>query len=178
MKSKPVLFIYLLLFGCFSVHAQENMNQTIRGTVVDRETQIPLPGVNIVITDINPQQGTISDERGNFRFEKVPVGRHTLQASYVGYKTEVLDNIIANSAKEKILKIELEETVTELDEVVIKANIEKDKPINKMATISARSFTVEETSKYPGSYGDPARMAANYAGVMSVRDNRNDIIIR
>ncbi|PLX10568.1 MAG: TonB-dependent receptor, partial [Marinilabiliales bacterium] len=33
-------------------------------------------------------------------------------------------------------------------------------------------------NRYPGSYGDPARMSANYAGVMSVRDNRNDIIIR
>jgi len=178
MKSKPVLFIILLFFGYFSVHSQENMNQTIRGTAVDRETQIPLPGVNIVITDTDPQQGTITDDQGNFRFDKVSVGRHTIRASYIGYKTKVLDNININSAKEKIIKIELEESLTEIDEVVIKANIEKDKPINKMATISARSFTVEETSRYPGSYGDPARMAANYAGVMSVRDNRNDIIIR
>ena len=47
-----------------------------------------------------------------------------------------------------------------------------------MALVSARSFTIEETNKYAGSYGDPARMAANYAGVLSARDNRNDIVIR
>ena len=90
---------------------------------------------------------------------------------------EGLFNVL-DLAKEKIIKIELEESVTKIDEVVIKATIHKDKPMNKMATISARSFTIDETNRYPGSYGDPARMAANYAGVMSVRDNRNDIIIR
>jgi hypothetical protein len=47
-----------------------------------------------------------------------------------------------------------------------------------MALVSARSFTTEETGKYAGSYGDPARMAANYAGVFSTRDNRNDIVVR
>ena len=37
-------------------------------------------------------------------------------------------------------------------------------------------FTIDETSRYAGSYGDPARMATNYAGVVSTRDNRNDIV--
>lgn len=178
MRQKIFLFVSFFLIHTFSGYTQENMNQTLRGVVVDQETQIPIPGVNIVLTETDPQQGTISDENGYFRFENVRVGRQTIQASYIGYKTQIIDNLIISSAKEKIIKIELEESVTEIDEVVIKATIRKDKPMNKMATISARSFTIDETNKYPGSYGDPARMAANYAGVMSVRDNRNDIIIR
>lgn len=178
MKQKLLLLICLFSIPVLSGFAQNSLTQTLRGVVVDRETQIPLSGVNIILPNTSPQQGTISDENGTFRFDNAPVGRQTVQASYVGYKTQVLDNITISSAKEKILKIELEESVTELDEVVIKATVQKDKPINKMATVSARSFTVEETSRYPGSYDDPARMAANYAGVMSVRDNRNDIIIR
>lgn len=174
-------YLLLLLTNVFLVNpvfAQQNLKQTIRGVVVDKETQIPLPGVNIVITNTQPQKGTISDESGKFRFDNITVGRYSIQASYVGYKTQVLDNINLNSSKETILKIELEESVTSLDAVVVTATVRKDQPLNKMATVSARSFTVEETSRYPGSYGDPARMAANYAGVMSVRDNRNDIIIR
>lgn len=178
MKQKLLLLICLFSISVFSGFTQKNLTQTLRGVVVDRETQLPLSGVNIILPNTSPQQGTISDENGRFRFENAPVGRQTVQASYIGYKTQVIDNITISSAKEKILKIELEESVTELDEVVIKATVQKDKPINKMATVSARSFTVEETSRYPGSYDDPARMAANYAGVMSVRDNRNDIIIR
>ena len=178
MKQKILLLIFFLLISAFSCFSQENLKQTLRGVVVDRETQIPLPGVNIILPETSPQQGTISDEKGYFRFEEVLIGRQTIQASYIGYKTQIIDNIVISSAKEKIIKIELEESVTEIDEVVIKATIQKDKPLNKMATISARSFTVDETKRYPGSYGDPARMAANYAGVMSVRDNRNDIVIR
>jgi len=178
MKQHVLLLLFFsFVFSHFS-YSQEKMSQTIRGVVVDHETQVPLSGVNIIITNSSPQQGTISNESGVFRFDNVHIGRVTIQASFVGYKTKTIDNIIISSAKEKILKIALEESITELDEVVIKASIEKDKAINKMATISARSFTVEETNRYPGSYGDPARMAANYAGVMSVRDNRNDIIIR
>lgn len=178
MKHKVLLLISVQLFFVMPCFSQEKLKQTLRGLVVDRETQIPLPGVNIILPDTDPQKGTITDENGNFRFDKVSIGRQTIQASYVGYKTQVIDNIVLNSAKEKIIKIELEESVTEIGAVVIKADIHKDKPINKMATVSARSFTVDETNRYPGSYGDPARMAANYAGVMSVRDNRNDIIIR
>lgn len=178
MKYRLVFTLSIFLLVNNFLNAQEKLTQTLRGVVVDKETQIPLPGVNIVISNSSPQQGTITDENGKFRFDKATVGRITIQASYVGYKSQIIDDISINSAKEKIVKIELEESVTELDAVVIKANIRKDKPINKMATISARSFTVEETNRYPGSYGDPARMAANYAGVMSVRDNRNDIIIR
>lgn len=178
MKLKYLLTLFLLIFLAETGYSQANIKQTLRGIVIDRETQIPLSGVNIILPNTDPQQGTISDEKGYFRFEEVLIGRQTIQASYIGYKTQIIDNIIISSAKEKIIKIELEESVTEIDEVVIKATIQKDKPLNKMATISARSFTVDETNRYPGSYGDPARMAANYAGVMSVRDNRNDIIIR
>ena len=178
MKNRFLLLLFFSLSISLFSYSQEKMSQTIRGIVVDHESQIPLPGVNIIITNSDPQQGTISNESGEFRFNNVHIGRISIQISYVGYKTKTIDNIIISSAKEKILRISLEESITEIDEVVIKATIEKDKPLNKMATISARSFTVDETNRYPGSYGDPARMAANYAGVMSVRDNRNDIIIR
>ena len=47
-----------------------------------------------------------------------------------------------------------------------------------MATVSSRSFSVEEAARYSGSLQDPARMAQNYAGVSGASDDRNDIIIR
>jgi len=71
----------------------------------------------------------------------------------------------------------MEENVILGKEVEIVAHQRKDQPVNPMALVGARSFTIDETSRYAGSYGDPARMVANYAGVVSTRDNRNDIII-
>jgi hypothetical protein len=37
---------------------------------------------------------------------------------------------------------------------------------------------VEQTERFAGSLGDPARMVANYAGVMAGNDSRNDIVVR
>ena len=68
--------------------------------------------------------------------------------------------------------------VVTAQEVEIRGENRKYEVINRMATVSARSFNTEETNRFAGSYGDPARMAANFAGVTSGIDNRNDIIVR
>jgi len=47
-----------------------------------------------------------------------------------------------------------------------------------MATVSARTFSVEESQRYAGARNDVARMAANYAGVNTANDAVNDIVIR
>ena len=47
-----------------------------------------------------------------------------------------------------------------------------------MAVISARSFTIEETERYAGSVGDPSRMASSFAGVSTLSDQQNEIVIR
>ena len=157
--------------------SQSNYTQTIRGNVVDIQSQSSLPGVYIIITDINPVAVTMSDSLGNFKFENIPVGTHDLMTRMMSYETVNLLGLKLTSGKELILKIEMEESVTQLKEVVI-SGFEKDKPLNDMAVISARSFSISEADRYAGTWFDPARMVANYAGVMAMGDQRNDIIIR
>lgn len=175
--------VFLQLFFVFSlitqnIFAQNGYTQTIRGTVIDKFTNSPLPGANVVILDTAKQRGTITNNNGEFRFDNIPVGRHTIMVSFIGYKPEILRNIYLKSGKELVRTIELEEKVYKTQEVVVKADARKDIPINEMAAVSARSFSVEETERFAGSMGDPSRMAANYAGVVTAGDTRNDIIIR
>ncbi len=132
----------------------------------------------MVLLNTNPQKGVMSDSEGNFRLEKVATGRQDLQISFMGYRPVVVQGLILNSVKETILEAEMEENVITGQEVVVTAAAPKDETRNRMAAVSARSFTVEETEKYAGSRGDVARMAMNYAGVASANDQRNDIIIR
>ena len=47
-----------------------------------------------------------------------------------------------------------------------------------MLTGSARTFSMEEVNRYAGGRSDPARLAANFAGVINPDDSRNDIVIR
>jgi hypothetical protein len=95
----------------------------------------------------------------------------------VGYQPVQLRNLLVVSGRELVLDIKLEEQVYLLEDLVVRPEVRKDQPLNEMAMVSARSFTVDETERYAGSLGDPSRMAANFAGVSSVSDQRNDIII-
>src|SRR5690606_5335430 len=65
-----------------------------------------------------------------------------------------------------------------LGEEVVVTGRKKGEVINEMATVSATSFSVEETNRYAGSRGDPARMMSNYAGCQGTDDSRNDLVIR
>ncbi len=177
MKKLLILSCALVHFSVLIMNAQ-NFTQTIKGKVIDKQDQSPLPGVNIIISGSNPVVGTVTDENGNFKLEKVPVGRTSLEIRYVGYQTVNLDNLSLNTGKELVLTIEMEEKVTNMEEVVVKGSHSKMKPLNEMATISARSFTVEETQRYAGARNDVARMAQNYAGVSSANDAENSIVVR
>jgi len=157
---------------------EKSYNENVRGTIIDAGSQSPIQGANIFILGTKPLLNTISDDKGEFTIKNVPIGRYDLQVMLLGYKTVLLPNLLVKSGKEIVLEIELEELVEQLQEIEIKGNISKEKPLNEMAQISARSFTVEETERFAGTWYDPARMASNFAGVMTVGDQRNDIIIR
>jgi hypothetical protein len=154
------------------------ITQTIRGSIVESVTQKPLPGATIVILGSDPLIGTTTNEKGVYRLDKLPLGRYKLQISFVGYKTIILANIELSSVKETVLFIEMEEEMIQHKAVTISSGRGKDKPQNEMAYVSARTFSIEETEKYPGSLGDPSRMAQSYAGIISGGDQVNDIIIR
>ncbi len=175
--NPKVLFLILLLLVNGFVYAQQ-LRQSIRGRVIDRDSKTPLIGVNLVMKDSDPAIGTITDNEGNFKFEKLPIGRYDIQAFYLGYEPGFVNNLLINAGKELVLTIELAESVEELEEIIVKSDKQKGEVINEMATVSARSFSVEETKRYAGSYNDPARMAASYAGVTGDPSGNNDIVIR
>jgi hypothetical protein len=171
---KP-LIIFFALFSTIALEAQHSQN--IKGKVTDSETQSPLIGVNIVLIGTNVPKGVITNADGNFKLENASTGRIGLKFSYVGYKDKILNDLELNSGKELVLNINLEESVTDLNEVVVKSK-RKDESINELAMISSRQFTIEETGRYAGSRNDVSRMATNYAGVTNGDDSRNDIVIR
>jgi hypothetical protein len=174
-RLAPILMVLLLFHWFESTCMAQNQTGHITGNVVDKQSQVPIPGVNITI--LQSTRGTISDTQGRFTLDQVPVGRVDVQFSFVGYEPLVIRNLVISSGKYLQMNAELQEKVRVLDEIVIRA-FSKDKPMNQMASVSARSFSMEETEKYAGSLGDPSRMVANYAGVVVAGDQRNDIIIR
>ena len=181
MQSRVIyFFIFLFTFSvstiqqCFS---QNIIKQTIRGVVLDKQSQVTLPAAAVSLISVTPNISVLADVNGKFRFDDIAVGRHLILVRYIGYK-EVSIPLLLNAGKEAVLNIELEENATELKEVTISANSDKSKSANEMSAISTRMMSMEESNRYAGTRNDPARMAANFAGVQGGSDQRNDIIIR
>jgi hypothetical protein len=176
---KNILFLLVFsLAGFFSASASDQMTQTIRGTVTDAITGYPIIGATVILLKSEPVIGVLTDVNGKFEIKKVLLGRQSLQISFLGYESKNIDNLLLVSGKELSLDIRLEEKVNSLGEVKVLASTKKTEAQNELAMVSARTFSVEETERFAGSLGDPARMVANYAGVMTQNDSRNDIIIR
>jgi len=174
---KKILYLILGIAIQIGLFAQP-YSQTIRGRVIDKATQQPMPGANVIVLNTDPVRGAVTDADGWFKLNDIALGRVSVDISFVGYRHTTYHNLFLISGKEMILTVELQEEVQHMGEAVVRASRQKDKPSNDMALISARSFTVEETEKYAGSRGDVARMASSYAGVSFANDSRNDIVIR
>ena len=179
VKLKSVLVSVVFLFFCAINSSAQGPTQTVKGRVVDADSEVSIPGVNIVIIDSSPQKGTITDMDGYFMIEQVPVGRYTIQVSFLGYEPAVFSEVLVGSGKEVVLNVAIKETFQQLNEVVIKPEQRKDKAQNNMATLSARSFTVEEAGRFAGGWNDPSRLAGSFAGVsMAEGVNDNAIVVR
>lgn len=174
---KKIFAVFFLCFIASLVIGQE-YSQTVRGRVLDSESRAGLPGATVVITSIEPIHGTATDMDGNFRFDKIPVGRHDLKISFLGYKEQILSQVLVGSGKEIVLEIFMEESIEKLQELVVSAKQEGSEAVNEMATVSSRSFSVEQTGKFAASGDDPARLALSFAGVSTQDDLFNEIVIR
>lgn len=169
--------LILLLLASFQPLFAQEFTQTIRGRVIDKQSQTSLPGATVVITSVIPNMGIACDNDGKFRFEKVPIGRHQLKVTFLGYNPYSAQ-LLLSAGKELVLSIEMEESAIVTKEVVITAQTDKSKQQNEMNAVSARMMSMEESNRYAGTRNDPARMAASFAGVVGGNDTRNDIIIR
>ena len=165
----------------------EQINQTIRGQVCDVASGEPMIGVTITVENDRSSESrqarldgrvvtiegeangttmaTVSDVDGNFVINNVPVGRHSVRATYIGYEPVLLKEQLVSSGKELVLTLKMRESISELGEVVIKPRVNKQQPLNEMAQVGARMFSVEEATRYAGGMADPARTASMFAGV-------------
>ncbi|SHG71248.1 TonB-dependent receptor [Flagellimonas flava] len=176
--NKRIPMLLGLLFASFFMGHGQNLKQTVKGRVTDIVTGSPLMGATIVLLDSEPELGVITDMQGFFTMENVPVGRQSFTCSFLGYEDALVSEVLVGSAKQINLTFRLTESLNQLGEVVVSARKDQIKPNNKLATVSARSFGVEETKRFPASISDPGRMALSFAGVTNSDDTTNEIVIR
>lgn len=180
---KHLLLFSICLISLGTALAQQ-ATQTIRGTIRDEVAQAPVIGASVLVIQAEGESkaplGAITDVNGEFSIAGVPTGRQTLRITSVGYEQQQLPNVVVTAGKEVVLSVTMTETIKSLNEVVVVADRKSDKTKtnNELSLVSGRSFNIDDTKRYAGALGDPSRMAANYAGVVSGNDSRNDIVVR
>ncbi len=169
----------LFLLACFAFSSQlTSQTQTVRGTIVDLDSQVPLIGATIQLIANNPV-GTTTDIDGKFQLDNIPTGRQSFVVQYLGYEVQKLEELVVTPSKEVVLNIKLRESVEQLNEVIVKASSNNHEALNEMSMISARSMTIEELTRQPANFNDPARMALGFSGVTSAGDDEsNEIVVR
>ncbi|MDB4303314.1 TonB-dependent receptor [Desulfosarcina sp.] len=174
LKFILLVFVSLIVTTTFS----QEFTQTIKGKIVDVDTEIPLPGATVVILGTDPLIGASADVDGYYRLDNIPLGRYNLHFSYMGFEPASVTELEVGSGKQVIVNMALKEAAVALDEVVVTGSVDKKEPLNSMAIISTRQINMEEAHRYAGAFDDPSRLASSYAGVAGGNMNSNGIVIR
>ena len=163
------LFLILIYSVAF---AQEN-SITIYGKVVDKLTQQPLPGANVLVLDTN--FGASTNLNGRFEIKNIPSGEYQLRASILGYGSVTKTDVMVMSGFAPEVIFELEEEAIELEDVVVKSDYFET---NRLNLLSTRGFSNEEIRRSPGSFEDVIRALSILPGVAQADPGRNDLVVR
>ncbi len=118
MLSQTLLIFAIIFIKILNVQAQDNQTGSLRGVVADENMKDPLPFANVMI--VGTSNGAATDLNGEYLIRNIPVGKQTVEVSYVGYVTKNIDVIIVPN-KITELNIALKMTSVEGEEVVITA---------------------------------------------------------
>ena len=176
MRKNHPLFITLICLLSIPGFSQ-SITGKISGTVVDNDSEIPIPFASVALLRTENNIGTTTDENGKFVLSDIPVGRHDIQVNYLGYETLISSGVLVTSGKTQQLVLRLKESVYALDAVVVRPDQEKEKALNSMASVSAKQLSMEEANRFAGGFDDPARLVSSFAGVAS-NVGTNEIVVR
>ncbi len=166
MKQIGLVIIILSIKTLFAANG-------LKGIILDKKTQIPLAGVNILV-DGSPR-GAASDQNGHFLIEALPPGSYNVKFMFIGYLTALKSNVIIAPQRMTEMVVEMEEDILESDVIEATASY-FDKP--KEAVVSTRSMDFEEIRRSPGALVDIQRVVQVLPAVVSGTDQNNEIIIR
>ncbi|NOQ70768.1 MAG: TonB-dependent receptor plug domain-containing protein [Crocinitomix sp.] len=172
---KRLLLILPLLV---SMNLFSQTQGTIQGTVIDKNTEAPLPFVKVFVADT--EYGTTTDFDGSYKLE-IPTGTYTIRASFAGYDPMTKFNIELNSGNAQILNVEISSGTTDLETVEVIFNDDAVAITTDMVTpLSVQKLTSEEIKSNPGGNFDVSKVVQTLPGVGGSTGGaaRNDIIIR
>lgn len=165
---------FLAFFFLVGKSAGAQSVYTLNGKVVDEQTNHPMVGVT-VYSKSDPHKGTSTDIEGRFTLD-IPVGRHTIISSYLGYSSLETNVELTNNNREVLLK--MKENTLFLQEVVVTSKNVMDRVVNSQ--IGVERIEIEEMAKIPALFGerDIIRSIQLLPGIKSESDGSSGFQVR
>jgi outer membrane receptor for ferrienterochelin and colicin len=166
--------LYLILIVLDFHHSIAQTTGQFSGRVLDQQTQLPIPGVTVLLE--GTVIGVVTNDEGYFSFEDIPPRTYNLVVRHLGYQSQTVFNIIVKTFGTPPLQILMEESSDALDEIVVfqspfRTSIE--------TPLSTQTFSAVEIETYPGGNNDITKVIQSMPGISpSIGGFRNDIIIR
>lgn len=156
MKSK-ILIGLILLIGVFAFNYSEKT--ILHGKVSEADSGEVLPFAKVeILKDTKLVAKTQTDFDGQYVFDNLESGTYTLRVSFIGYITEVIENVLVKKGEKAALNIRLESSAL-LEEVVVTKDFKKPLPVE------SSSITSDEIKSLPTKAIDA--IAATSAGSKS-----------
>jgi outer membrane cobalamin receptor len=175
-NSISSVFLFILLF---SLQSSAQNTGKLSGTVLDKLTQKPISLVSITLS--GTKYGTVTDSAGNFRLNNIPVGTYNVEAAYIGYRRQVVHNIIISAGNENNIAIEIEPEPSSLASVTVTGRRNSVRAASLENPLSVQRLTTENIKSNPGANFDISKVIQSLPGVGGGPGGggfRNDIIIR
>lgn len=173
---RALILMFLVLHAMpLRGQAEESMPRgVLLGQVLDQRSGQPLVGANLSVID--SPLGTSTDLEGRFRIAGVEAGVRSLRISMLGYRPRLLSDLVVRPGRSDALRIELEPTSLELEELTIRPSFFAARTASGAVT---RQFHREEIRRAAGSAEDVNRIMQALPSVgMGSLDERNDLIVR
>jgi len=179
IKTIKFIIIPILITLLFSSNSSaQTPTQTIKGKVIDNDSEMPIIGASVVLIGSDPILGTITNVDGLYSLKGILIGRKSFKISFVGYEDVYLKEVLVESGREIVLNVSMVENVQQLETIIVYADDDKSEAINQMTTVSANQITIESTSRIAAGINDPGRTVQSIAGVATSSDKTNELVIR
>jgi len=171
LNTWHIVALWVALFPQYA--SAQSPTASLRGVVVDAFTSDAIPGAVISLLPGSAELRTISDSSGAFMLRDVPVGHYTLRVAMVGFDTLDVPEVWMRSGKEAEQRVELTPSNNVLGSVTVSAMGREE-----LSPLGIRTFTVEQSLRWPATFYDPSRLVAAFPGVTQVDDGTNHLSIR
>lgn len=162
----------MLLPFSFPALAQPPM-ATLSGQVVEADTHRPVGGASVLLVPGNISLTSSTDSAGRFHMAAIPVGHYALRVAALGYDTLEVPELWLRAGKQGVQLLELSAATGMLGPVTVSAMARE-----QVNALGIRTFTVEQSLRWPATFQDPGRMATALPGVAGVNDQANHLSIR